>query len=231
MKVANIFTPLKKYVNKLNWNRSSSFAGKVPDCSANALELLGEQNKVYVRPSNQIDPLKTEFKSTKEMYSYAKGRCIDALKSENPHEHTVLVDTKDNRVLAEYVGDENNCKIDNFDKLVKNPDYTILVHGHPSSYPLSGADVSLLIKYNVNQVMAVNDKGEFSLAAKRLERPNEKDISSAKEKYLQELSYIGEDFYGHTNTELYKVMCHENLKKKANNMGLRYITNYSYLKK
>lgn len=96
-----------------------------------------------------------------------------------------MVDTKENKVLAEYVGDENNCKIDNFDMLVKNPDYTILVHGHPNSYPLSGADVSLLMKYNVNQVMAVNEKGEFSLVAKRLERPTEKVINNTKDNYLK----------------------------------------------
>ena len=231
MKVSTIFAPIKKCFTRFKTSESSSVGIKIADNCTRGLELLGEQNRVFVRPKNQVDPLQSEFKSTKEMYAYAKGRCIEALKSETPYEHTVLLDTKDNKVLAEYVGNENNCKIDNFDLLVKNPDYTILVHGHPSSYPLSGADVSLLMKYNVNQVMAVNEKGEFSLAAKRLERPTEKVINSTKDSYLKELSYIGEDFFGHTNTELYKVMCHQNLKNKANDMGLRYLTNYSYLKK
>lgn len=231
MKISTIFAPIKKCFTKFQHSETSQSSVKMADGTINGLELLGEQNRVFIRPKNQVEPLQTEFNSTKDMYAYAKGRCVDALKSKTPYEHTVLVDTKENKVLAEYVGDENNCKIDNFDMLVKNPDYTILVHGHPNSYPLSGADVSLLMRYNVNQVMAVNEKGEFSLVAKRLERPTEKVINNTKDNYLKELSYIGEDFYGHTDSELYKVMCHENLKHNADNMGLRYLTNYFYLKK
>ena len=100
MKISTIFAPIKKCFTKFQHSETSQSSVKMADSTINGLELLGEQNRVFIRPKNQVEPLQTEFNSTKDMYAYAKGRCVDALKSKTPYEHTVLVDTKENKVLV-----------------------------------------------------------------------------------------------------------------------------------
>lgn len=228
MKIKSVYTPIKKCFNVLK-TKVSPAREPASSKTVSGLETLGEQNRAFVRADNQVEPLITDCKSTKELLNYAKERCIEGLNSSQPYEHTVIIDTKQNKVLAEYKGDARQCRISNFESLVTNPDYTILIHGHPSSYPLSGTDVKVLLDSNVNQVIAVNKNGEFSLAAKRTIKPDKKITESAKHSYQEEVTALLDDFYGHTDTEFYKVLVHGNLKNHANDMGLRYLTNYSYI--
>lgn len=230
MKISNIFAPIRKGINHIKGKAPKTETKPSEDKTMSALEAMDVQNRVLVKPNNMVKPLQTEFKSTKELFSYAKKRCTDALKSDKPYEHTVLVDTKQNKVLAEYKGNVNECEIKDFDKFVKNPDDTILIHGHPNNHPLSNPDVKLLLSYDVNQVMAVNKNGEFSLAAKRAGRQETSATKSAAETYQNNAKEINEEFWGHKECELYKEFNNDNLKKYADGMGLRYVTNYSSFK-
>lgn len=231
MKVTGILNRIKQpfYALKQKINQPTIQNHKMS--GTEALSVLGEQNKTLAVAYNQIKPLKTHFKSTKEMYAYARKRCTDALKSNNPYEHTVVVDTKQNKVLAEYVGDKHACHTDNINSIVENPDYTISFHGHPDNYPISSPDVNFLLSSNINQEIAINETGHFSLVAKRLEKPNKKDFDRAKEFYENAVDDIAMEYDGRKKEEGYKVVCHLSLKEYANKMGLRYVTNYPYLKK
>ena len=230
MKIQKIYTPIKKCIGVIKHKVSHSSSESTNEVSKDGLEILGMQNKAFVRAENQVDPIKNDFKSTKELFKYAKQRCIDGLNSEAPYEHAVLMDTRQNKVLAEYKGDADKCSLHNLASLIQHPADTVLMHGHPDSYPLSTTDVNLLIKYNVNQIIAVDKNGEFSLAAKLTDKPYDKMISDTKRAYNDEAVDLLYDFDGHTNSELYRIMTHANLKHYANGMGLRYLTNYSYLK-
>lgn len=230
MKVSNIFIPIKKGINYIKGKSSRAAVSTPKDKTMDSLNIMGAQNRVLVEVNNRVKPLQTDFKSTKELFSYAKQRCLDGLKSDKPYEHTVLIDTKQNKVLAEYKGDANCCKLGDFDKLIKNPESTILVHGHPNNHPLSNGDVNILLNYDINQVIAVNKNGEFSLAAKKVGRKNSPETDSAIKTYQNNAHEISDEFYGHTDCELFKEFNNDNLKKHANGMGLRYISNYSSFK-
>ena len=230
MKISKIFTPIRKSINYIKGKSSQPIEKTTADKTMSALEAMGAQNKILVNTTNMVKPLQTKFKSTKDLYAYARKRCVDALKSDQPYEHALLVDTKQNKVLAEYKGNIEVCEIKDFDKLIENPDSTILIHGHPNNHPLSNPDVKLLLDYNVNQVMAVNKNGEFSLAAKRAGRVDTPKTKAAATEYQNTAHEISNDFWGHKESELYKEFNHDNLKKYADGMGLRYVTNYSSFK-
>ena len=56
--------------------------------------------KEIPQAENKVMPLQTEFKSTKELFQYAKSRCLEGIHNSQPYEHAVIVDTKKNRVIA-----------------------------------------------------------------------------------------------------------------------------------
>ena len=76
------------------------------------LHVLSKNNPVL-----QIQPLQQKFRCTKDLFIYSKERCTRALKQEKPYEHVILADTKQNKVITEFIGNENQCKLDGIEKL------------------------------------------------------------------------------------------------------------------
>ena len=173
-----------------------------------------------------IEPLKRDFESTKDLFTYARKRCVEALHSDKPYEHTVLVDTKQNKVIAEILGDTNSCSLDCIENLQFNKDYSILMHGHPSGTPISTADVSAVLNTPVNQVIAFDKDGKFSLVSKKIDKkPN---VSKEFTNYKLEQYDLADGMTVNDEFELYNKATDYVLKKHAPLMGLRYLSNYAY---
>ena len=229
MKITGVFIPIKDcFVNVRRVfvprsQRQSSVAAK-------GYEILADQNKTLVKAPNQVEPLKKDFNHTKEMFGYAKERCMSSLKGESPYEYTVIMDKKHNKVIAEYTGDADCCSISNLSELPINSEDTVLMHSHPDSYPLSGTDVKTLLSYNVNQVIAVDKNGQFSLIARRADVPCAKMKSKAVKEFTNDCMANCDDYYSFNSKELLKHLTHDTLTKHSDRMGLKYVTNYGYLK-
>jgi hypothetical protein len=177
------------------------------------------------RPKNRVEPLQNDFKSTKELFMYAKSRCLKALNCENPYEHVIVADTQKNKILAEYIGDNKSCTMNDLHSLELDEN-SIIFHGHPISYPLSTTDIQTLIASNLNCDVAFNKKGEFSLAYKT------KDFNRtiAKKACKNFTITNAEETYDiKDNFQMYSEMTDYILKTNAPSMGLRYVTNYKNL--
>ena len=176
--------------------------------------------------SQLVEPLRNDFTSTKDMFTYAKKRCVDAINSAKPYEHTVLVDTKQNKVLAEFVGDANHCNLNGIEKMQLDKDNTILLHGHPVGTPISSADVSTILNTPVTQVIAFDKDGKFSLVAKKIDKkPN---VSKEFNNFRLEQYDLADEMADNGQFELYNKATDYVLKKHAPLMGLRYLSNYAY---
>lgn len=193
-------------------------------------EALAEQNKVMVRPPNQVDPERTDFSSTKEMFGYAKERVVPPLKTEKPFEYTVVANIKDNKVLAEYTGEANSCLLSNLDSLPLDEENVVLIHGHPDSFPISRADVRTLLEHKINQVIAIDKDGKFSMVSRRRDVPVVSLKSKEYEKFSSEIDANSECCCDMTSDIMLKKMTHYTLGQCSGKLGLRYITNYPYLK-
>ena len=178
---------------------------------------------------NQVKPLQETFTSTKEMFAYAKERCLADLSRRKPREHALLLDLKENRVLAEYVGNSNSCQLDNIESYPINSKNTVIFHGHLDNMPISGVDVYFLLNNNVNQVIAINEKGEFSIIEKVSHAKSNEEIKKAYEIYEQKSIENYDRYYDNRaiSRYLYKAAKNDLLNKCSESMGLRYLTNYS----
>lgn len=182
--------------------------------------------KEIPQAENKVMPLKTEFNSTKELFQYAKSRCLEGIHSPQPYEHAVIVDTKKNRVIAEYKGDENSCRMRDLPFLDLDEKNTVIFHGHPVDYPLSTTDLKTLIESKVSCNVAINPEGEFSLAYKR---NNFRPEKSRKEFTNFSLSNSEDCLLLRDRPDEYKRMLDYNLRNNSPKMGLRYVTNYNSL--
>ena len=91
--------------------------------------------------------------------------------------------------------------------------------------------IKLLLKYNINQIIAVDKNGQYSLVAKRADVPSV-NLKSKAYKNFDEACMGNIDVYYDTHSEkMLKEMTHDTLQTHANSLGLRYFTNYDYLKK
>ncbi|MCR5265209.1 MAG: hypothetical protein K6E29_01280 [Cyanobacteria bacterium RUI128] len=196
----------------------------------NGAEALAEQNKAFVRPPNQVDPERTDFASTKEMFGYAKERIIPKLEKEEPFEYTVVANIKDNKVLAEYTGEANSCSLANIDSLPLDEENVVLIHGHPDSFPISRADVRTLLKHKINQVIAIDKDGKFSMVARRRDVPVASLKSEEYQVFSSEIDANSDTCYDMPTNKLLKHMTHYTLGHYSDRLGIRYITNYPYLK-
>lgn len=194
------------------------------------LQSLFSRKATFVMPKeiphaeNKVMPLKTEFNSTKELFQYAKSRCLEGIHSPQPYEHAVIVDTKKNCVIAEYKGDANSCRMKDLSALDLDEKNTVIFHGHPVNYPLSTADLRTLIDSKVSCNIAINPNGEFSLAYKR----NGFQPKKSKKEFERFSMNTAEDSYALRNQpEEYKLMLDYNLRTNSHKMGLRYVTNYN----
>lgn len=180
--------------------------------------------KEIPQAENKVMPLQTEFKSTKELFQYAKSRCLEGIHNSQPYEHAVIVDTKKNRVIAEYKGDANSCRMNDLPYLDLDEKNTTIFHGHPVSYPLSTADLNTLIESKVSCNIAINPDGEFSLAYKR----NDFQPKKSKKAFKEFSMNTAEEAYTLKNRhDEYKLLLDYNLRTDSHKMGLRYVTNYN----
>ena len=128
----------------------------------------------------QINPLsiyKTEFASTKELYTYAKNKIVNCAKKQNK-EYLIIADTKKNKILLETIGEEDFVDIPKEFKFPKEWKNIALLHGHPTrkSSPLSRYDCYSLCCDNYEKVIAFNKKGRFSI----LQKKHNSNIEEAK---------------------------------------------------
>lgn len=182
-----------------------------------------QQNKPCVNLSNKIRPQKIQFKSTKDLFEYSKKRCVDALNLEKPYEHALIVDTKKNIVISEYVGDSKKCKLEDLNHLDLDKKNTAIIHGHPDSAPISTVDIKTMLDSGVYQVVAFNSRGEFSIVSRtpcEVKNINKKLMNLSMDAY-------NEHPVPHT---LYNPFMHSMLSKHMPLMGLRYVSNYKCLK-
>ena len=179
--------------------------------------------------SVQTKPLQKDFRCTKDLFSYAKKRCIDALNNEAPYEHVVIADIKKNKVLTEFIGEENKCNIEGIENFNLDKENTVVIHGHSDSTPISVCDMYTLLKNNLRQIIAVDKKGQFSLVAKSPNMSN--NIDAKYKKYAKEHYELTDEMTQNNVYELYNIATDYVLKKHTPLMGLRYISNYDYLRK
>lgn len=184
---------------------------------------IKQYSKPNIDVSNKIKPLKIQFNSTKDLFEYSKNRCINALKQEQPYEHALIVDTKKNTVIAEYIGDSKKCKIEDLNQLDLDKQNTAIIHGHPDSTPISTTDVKTMLDSGVYQVVAFNSKGEFSIVSR-----TPRNVENINKK-LMDLSMDSYNEYPLSHT-IYNPFMHSMLSKHMPLMGLRYVSNYKCLK-
>ena len=148
---------------------------------------------------SQINPLslfKTDFYSTKELYSYAKKKIIYCAKKENK-EYLIIANTKTNKILYEKMGDENSVDIREFSFPEDEKNNIALIHGHVTNFAsvLSPSDCWHLCNNKYEKIIAINKKGRFSL----LQRKTDSNIEEAKKFfkygiYLQEPDFLPKNF-------------------------------------
>lgn len=181
--------------------------------------------KNAVKPSNnRVQPLQEQFRSTKDMLYYAKKRCVDAINRDNPYEHVVVMDIKKNRVLAEFAGDKHSCNLDGLKNMDIDKESTVLAHSHTVPTPVSPPDINTLITYNINQIIAFDSKGRFSLVARKIDMPT--DVSKEFKNFRDEHIDLTDGMFREKNCDLYCTASDYVLKKHAPLMGLRYISSF-----
>ena len=126
---------------------------------------------------SQINPLslfKTDFNSTKELYSYAKKKIIYCAKEENK-EYLIIANTKTNKILYEKMGDEDSVDIKEFSFPQKEKNNIVLMHGHVTKFgsPLSPADCLHLCNEKYEKIIAINKKGRFALLQRKVDSNTE----------------------------------------------------------
>lgn len=140
-----------------------------------------------LKSDNYIEPLKRDFKGLKQARAYAKERVINAIKSENSHEHMVIIHKKTNTVLGEYRGTEHEVNIDLLDakSLQKNisivhphPTTVCIINDKPASTPVSWDDYAFLSERG-EDIIAFDINGNFSMLAKK------KDFKSLPENKMK----------------------------------------------
>lgn len=179
--------------------------------------------------SANILPQPKQFRCTKDLFTYARSRCVKALGDDKPREYAVLADIRSNKVLAEYLGGREKCELTGMDKLHLDKDNTILLHGHPDGAPISPRDIFTLLHHNISQVIAFDSRGDFSLVAKM--KKLSKNILKSFDQFHMEHCDLYYELTPDGEHKLYNLATDDLLKKYSPKMGIRYITNYHYVKK
>lgn len=220
----------------------SSSANELMQQIPEGIDILAQENRAILleKVPNFVPSLKTDFKSTKEMFQYAKERCMEGIKQ--GYEHTVFMDTKKNKIICELKGDADKCDIGIIKYLNIDPKNITLMHGHPEDYPLSSTDVQVLYDYGIDKVIAINERGEFSLMTHKHKPQVEHSHSRLKDLYIQrrDAKRRKNNFYNFlivTNDNIhlqndtlinYKQLLETNLKYYAPQMDMRYMSNYTF---
>ncbi len=113
---------------------------------------------------NKLSVVQSKFRSTKELYRYAKNKIINCA-TKQKKEYLIIADTKNNKILYEKLGDRNFVDISNFVFPEKEKQNITLIHGHVTrkASPLSVADCLHLCHHKYEKIIAFNKKGRFAL--------------------------------------------------------------------
>lgn len=117
-----------------------------------------------VAQQNHLSTMKTEFNSTKELYTYARNKIINCAKKEN-REYLIIANTKNNKILFEKMGDKDSVDIREFSFPQEEKNNIALMHGHVTRFgsPLSSIDCYHLCEEKYKKIIAFNIRGRFSL--------------------------------------------------------------------
>ncbi len=245
MKVVGNSVNIRNGISKIK-SLLHSATKEAPVIKSDGSKVLAEQTKAALRlAENYVEPAQLNFPSTKSMLQYSSTRCVDALKKENI-EHTVVFNLKSNKVLAEFKGDSHTCKLNNIEAVLQDKENIGVMHGHPQSFPLSYNDIKFLRDYGINQIIAVDENGRFSLVGKRPAPVRAKskiglvnwyrkkvDVKKEKQAFLNYSETSAEDaefFRNAKSNESWKNAIHDTLKTYIPPMNMRYVTNYKDLK-
>ena len=207
---------------KLNFFKSfNCFMSSFVDGSVNVGSKKFDMNNV-----KRVTPAQSEFRSTKDLFSYARLKCVAAIKSPSPYEYAVVADIRRNKVIAEYMGDAEKCRLDDLAKMNVDADNTVIFHGHVDGSPISPVDVKFLIDSDIYQIVAFDRMGRFSLVSKK----DKLSTDSLKKMYSQyrfeNLTETAET--KNTDFPMRSLAMDAVLEKHAPLMGLRYVSSFPY---
>jgi len=146
-----------------------------------------------INPHINIDKYSNAaFRSTKELYAYARKKIINCAQKENK-EYLIIANTKTNKILFEKKGSRDFVDIREFSFPQKEKENIVLLHGHVTRLgaPLSQADCYNLCDVKYEKIIAFNKKGRYSL----LQRKPDSNTEEAKRFfkygiYLQEPDFL-----------------------------------------
>jgi hypothetical protein len=215
-------------------------------------KILPANKQILKEELSHLDPLtfksifikkfEKAFGSFEEAYQYAKTTAIRALNSDNPYEHMIVINSK-GQVLKEIIGDKKEVRITKYLKLFDLAEDTFLIHGHPSSTPISIQDFNVLNFIASKEIIAFNKKGEHSLLRKtnHYVQLTKEQLLDYNFKYLKEVLGITKTKLKNkrkSTLDIEKILSlqhtpkgikriHEFWKKYAKELNLEYETNYS----
>ena len=166
----------------------------------------------YICPNGNIN-----FATKENALEYAKNYIVKALRSNPPYERGVVI--KNSTIIANIDGDAVKVNYGNIDLTD-----TIIAHGHPringDESPLSLGDVITSINNDVKEVIAYNQKGEFS---KLTVLSHSKILSKLLPRFLHKrLLKIKHKIYTQVLTNMYNEFV-DNLRIEASGKDLNKI--------
>ena len=194
-------------------------------------------NVGYICPNGNIN-----FQTNEAAVTYAKNSIIAALKCKKPFERAIVL--SDNTILGEYDGNSDTVTITiNIRKVKKHLHNKISVyHGHTDNTetegvtnPISFDDYRFMKYEKVDEVVAINSKGEFS----KLKNTHKPIWLSSQKWFIDKVilscfkNYIERVASKHAQTTPQgKQAIHEFWKWAATKLryGIEYSTNFSHLK-
>lgn len=124
-----------------------------------------------------VEPVQKEFVTRALAMDYANKRVVEALNSDSPYEHAVLINDATNEVFAEFKGDNDKVVIavslwDMVKMAYQQTGYS-MVHGHPTykndvTTPLGFQDFIVFVENeDMKEITSVNKYGEISRLKKK----------------------------------------------------------------
>ena len=108
-------------------------------------------------------PRKSKFKSTKELYSYAKKRIVGAA-NELEREYLIVADTKNNQIIAEKIGSGTIVTTEDIFIPENIKKHVVVMHGHTKKKSrMSLTDCRHLCIKGYDKSIVFDQRGRFSL--------------------------------------------------------------------
>ena len=112
---------------------------------------------------NSFAERQSEFKSTKELYSYAKKRVV-GVANKLEREYLIVADTKNNQILAEKIGSGTMVTTEDIFIPEKIKKHVTIIHGHPKKKSrISLSDCRHLCVKGYDKSIVFDQRGRFSL--------------------------------------------------------------------